>query len=55
MYNDSCNGVVTLIDWVTEAQRRLAEEQPQSEEVPVLTKQTEDHKVIVLLAGSHSN
>ncbi len=45
MYNDSCNGVVTLIDWVTEAQNRLAEEQPQSEEVPELKKQTEEHKV----------
>ena len=45
MYNDSCHGVVSLIDWVTEAQNRLAEEQPQSEDIAVLSQQTEEHKV----------
>ena len=45
MYNDSTQSVGSLIDWVTEVEKRLAAEQPQRQELPKLKDQATEHKV----------
>ena len=45
LFNDSLSAIVSLVDWVAEAERRLGSEQPQSEAAKPLMQQLDDHQV----------